>query len=119
MDDTFKVIIAGGRDFNNYNILEKYCNYILQNKINVEIVCGLARGADKLGKIYAEKNKLKISYFPAEWDKHGKSAGYLRNNEMANYADSAIIFWDGKSKGSKNMIELAKSKNLLLRIYKY
>lgn len=115
----FKVIIAGGRDFNDYNILKKYCDHILSNKTDIEIVCGMARGADLLGKRYAEEKKYKLAKFPADWDKFGKSAGYKRNEEMGLYADAAIIFWNGESKGTKHMIDLSKKNNLLLKVYRY
>ena len=57
--------------------------------------------------------------FPADWDKHGKSAGYKRNLEMAENADALIAFWDGESRGTKHMIDIAKEKNLLTRIIRY
>ena len=115
----FKVIIAGGRDFNDYVELKKYCNHLLKNKKNVEIVCGMARGADLLGKKYGEEKGYKIKKFPANWDKFGKFAGYIRNVEMGEYADAAIIFWNGESKGSKHMIDVSTEKNLMLRILIY
>ncbi len=65
------------------------------------------------------KNNIKIIEFPADWEKFGKKAGYIRNEEMAKYSDSCIVFWDGKSKGTKHMIELAKKYNLNLKIVKY
>ncbi|WP_197026348.1 hypothetical protein [Polaribacter sp. Hel_I_88] len=54
--------------------------------------------------------------FPAEWNKFGKAAGPVRNKEMAIYADALIAFWDGKSRGTKNMIQLAKQNGLLLKV---
>jgi hypothetical protein len=72
-----------------------------------------------LGELYANENNIKIIEFPADWEKFGKKAGYIRNEEMAKYSDSCIVFWDGKSKGTKHMIELAKKYNLNLKIVKY
>jgi len=114
-----KVIVAGGRDFNLFNFLSKKCDNILNSSENIEIVSGTANGADKLGELYAIKNSYKLKQFPADWDKHGKAAGFIRNEEMAKYADSLIAFWDGKSKGTKHMIDLAKKYNLKIRIIKY
>lgn len=119
MKETFKVIIAGSRDFNDFERLCGICDYYLQNKENVEIVCGMARGADLLGKKYGEERGYSVKEFPADWDGLGKRAGYVRNEEMAKYGDSAIIFWNGISKGTKHMIDLSKKHNLLLRIYNY
>jgi len=109
----FKVIVAGGRYFNDYELLKNKLDYILQNKLpNVEIVSGTAKGADTLGERYAKENNLGIHRKPADWDTFGKSAGYRRNAEMADYSDGCVCFWDGKSRGTKHMIDLAKRKVL-------
>jgi hypothetical protein len=111
-----KVIIAGGRTFNDYNLLYQKCDKALSMQKEVEIVSGTANGADKLGEKYANEKGFKIKQFPANWDSHGKSAGYIRNEEMAKYADALIAFWDGKSKGTKHMIDLAKRYNLKVKV---
>lgn len=115
----FKVIIAGGRDFNDYDLLSYKLNRILKNKTDIQIVCGMARGADSLGERYAKENNYLIKEFPANWDKYGKAAGYIRNKEMAEYADACVCFWDSKSKGTKHMIDLATEQGLDLRIIPY
>jgi len=111
-----KVIIAGGRDFNDYNKLFQFCDKILSKQREIEIVSGTANGADKLGEKYANDNGFSIKQFPADWKKFGKSAGYKRNAEMAEYGDALIAFWDGKSRGTKHMIDLAKRAELKVRI---
>lgn len=88
----------------------------MKNQTDVEIVSGAARGADALGERYAAERGLAVKQFPADWDRYGRSAGYRRNAEMAEYADAAVVFWDGKSKGSKHMINLAKEKGLPVRV---
>lgn len=70
-----------------------------------EVVSGNARGIDSLGAAWAERREIPVKLFPANWSKHGKSAGIIRNREMALYADGALVLWDGKSRGSKNMYE--------------
>jgi hypothetical protein len=120
----FKVIIAGGRDFNDYDLLVKVCDHMLSNKINdnnidIEIVSGNANGADKLGEKYAIERNFKLKLFPADWITYNKSAGYIRNKQMSEYADALICFWDGFSKGSKHMIDLASQKNLKIKIQNY
>lgn len=107
-----KVIIAGSRTFNDYDKLKEVCNIYLKDLKDIEIVSGTAKGADKLGERYANEYGYKVIQFPADWDKHGKSAGYKRNDQMAKYADMLIAFWDGESKGTKHMLDLAKSHNL-------
>ena len=114
-----KIIIAGGRDFNNYDLLKYTCDYLLKDQLNVEIVSGAAKGADSLGEQYAKEKGYLIKQFPADWDAHGKSAGYKRNSDMADYANALIAFWDGTSKGTQHMINLANSKKLIVRIQKY
>ena len=111
-----RVIIAGSRNFNDYGIVKKKLNAILKNQKEVTIISGTANGADKLGERYANDNHLKLEQYPAMWDLFGKKAGYMRNEEMVKVADAAIVFWDGKSKGSKHMIDISKKYNLNLRI---
>jgi len=117
--EEFKVIIAGGRDFDDYELLEKNLDFLFQNKENVVVVSGKASGADSLGERYAKDRGLKIKEFPAEWNKYGKSAGYRRNEQMAQNADALVAFWDGVSRGTKHMIEVAKSNELRIRIVEY
>lgn len=115
-----KLIIAGSRAFNNYEKLCAECDNILQDQNNIEIVSGAYyRGADKLGEQYAKERGFKITRFPANWNKYGKAAGPKRNQQMANYADALIAFWDGKSRGTENMIDLAEQLCLSLKICSY
>jgi ABC-type enterochelin transport system substrate-binding protein len=114
-----KVIIAGGRNFNDYNKLIESCDNILVNQKDVEIVSGTAAGADTLGERYAQEKGYEVKKFPAQWDLYGKSAGYKRNQQMAEYADGLIAFWDGKSKGTKHMIDIATNKGLKVRVIRY
>jgi hypothetical protein len=111
-----KIIIAGGRTFNNYNLLSESCDKALSLQKEIEIVSGTANGADKLGEKYAKEKGYSLKQFPADWNKHKKAAGYIRNEEMAKYADALIAFWDGKSKGTKHMIDLAKQYNLKVKV---
>ena len=113
-----KFIIAGGRDFDNYELLKNSCNDLILQKVS-EVVSGEARGADSLGEKWATENKIRVTLFPANWNKYGKSAGYKRNTQMADYADGLIAFWDGKSKGTKHMIDTATQKGLVVHIVNY
>lgn len=84
----------------------------------VEIVSGTARGADRLGERFAHEFGCKLKQFPADWSK-GRQAGMLRNIEMGNYADALVAFWDGKSRGTKFMIDYAKKKKLKVKVIRY
>jgi len=120
-----RVIIAGSRGFNDYELLTKKCDEIIYNEIaeDLEFICGMARGADLLGKKYADQWGYIVKQFYPDWDKYGKSAGYRRNEEMAIYAkeDNGVLiaFWDGISKGTKHMINLANKHGLRVYVVKY
>lgn len=111
-----KVIIAGGRNFDDFNRLCQVCDEFLQDQNNIEIVSGAYKGADLLGERYAAERNYPIKQFPADWRRYGKSAGLKRNTEMAAYADILIAFWDGESKGTKNMIVLATQAGLNVKV---
>ncbi len=130
-----KVIIAGSRNFDDYDKLRVFCDKVLSNQNDIEIVSGKADGADKLGERYAKEKGYALTEFPAKWKdltakpcfvKYDKNkepynvlAGLNRNEEMAKYADALIVFWDGKSTGSKNMIESATKHKLKIKFYTY
>jgi len=100
-----KVIIAGSRSFEDYQLLEQTLTQLFPEE--VDIVSGTAMGADKLGEAYAKKYALEVHRYPADWDGLGKRAGYVRNKQMAEVSDALVAFWDGKSSGTRHMIELA------------
>lgn len=122
MDMTYRVIIAGGRKFQDYELVKDRVGYYLQNKLQsdtVIIVSGHASGADALGERYAQEHGLKCELYPADWNTHGKAAGPIRNAQMADVAQALIAFWDGTSRGTKNMIETAKAKGLRVAVVRY
>lgn len=108
-------IIAGSRTITDYNILE--CVVKDSNFSISEVVCGCAKGVDALGKMYAHNNGIKVTEFPADWEKQGKKAGYLRNKQMSKYSEALIAIWDGESKGTRHMIEIAKENKLKIYVY--
>ena len=115
----FKIIIAGSRSFDDYTLLEQRLDCYLAHKTDIEIVSGTASGADKLGERYAISHNIPIKRFPADWNTFGRSAGYRRNKQMAEYADACVVFWDGTSRGTQHMINLANEAGIALRIVKY
>jgi len=112
-----KIIVAGSRGFTNYQLMCLKLDYYF-DECTPTIVCGEARGADSLGRKYAEERGLKIMSFPADWSK-GKNAGYIRNEEMAKVADGLVAFWDGSSAGTKHMILTMRKMNKPTRVIKY
>jgi hypothetical protein len=117
--DDFRVIVAGSRDFNDYNLLQATLDKLLSNKKKVIIISGTTRGADRLGEQYAKERGFAMVQFHAQWDIYGKRAGYLRNEEMAQNANACVCFWDGVSRGTSHMIDLAKRYSLDTRVIKY
>lgn len=118
--DTFRVIIAGGREFDDYSLLEKTMDNLLSNiKADIIVVCGMAHGADSLGEKYAKSKGYQVDYYPAQWNLYGKRAGYIRNEQMAKNADALVAFWNGQSRGTKHMIDLAHKYNLKIRVKRY
>jgi hypothetical protein len=118
---TLRVVIAGGRDFNNMELFNGAIQLAFEDcAINeIELVCGMARGADTVGRNWALQNNLRIHEFPADWDKYGKRAGFLRNEEMAKFAHVGILFWDGKSKGTGHMLDLMRKHNKPTYVFGY
>ena len=125
-----RIIIAGSREFNDYKLLKTSMRDILKNASlegvsKIKIISGTARGADQLGERFAKQFKLEVVRFPADWDKYGKRGGYIRNEEMAKYAVQdgnygiLVAFWDGESRGTKHMIDLARKHELEVHVVNY
>ena len=117
-----RVIIAGSRTFNNYNMLVEKTDTILSERnvdnLPIRIISGTAKGTDILGERYAKNKGYALTRKSADWGRLGKRAGYVRNVEMADFAMKdnnvplLIAFWDGISKGTKHMIDIAESKGI-------
>ena len=118
MNNMVRVIIAGGRNFSNVMLFRNTIRkYLLDIKDEIEIISGGCSGADTMGEWFAEDNDLKLTVFEADWDKYGKAAGPIRNEQMAKYAAESdrgilIAFPIGKSPGTRNMIKLANQYGL-------
>ena len=118
----FKLIVAGGRDFNDYRLAHQAIMALAENEykdFGVSIVSGMARGADSLGTRFARMNQVVLHPFPADWNQYGKRAGFIRNKQMGDFADGLLAFWDGESRGTKQMIEYMQSLNKPVHIVRY
>jgi hypothetical protein len=101
-----KTIIAGSRTIHDYSLVLRA---VAESGFPItEVFSGAAAGVDTLGRRFAYENRLPCRLYPAEWGKYGKSAGLIRNHEMAAFADACIVIWDGQSYGSQHMIEIAR-----------
>ena len=122
--NSYKVIVAGGRDFADYAYLKEKLDEVFASLGDldshpIEIISGMAKGADTLGIRYAEEHKLTMVLYPANWKKYPRMAGILRNMNMLVTATHLVAFWDGKSRGTKHMIEIAKAKGIPVWIFDY
>lgn len=114
-DGRYRVVIAGSRSFNDYDVLKSACDDLLQEKSlkkGIVIISGGAKGADTLGERYARDRGYEVRRYPADWGEYGKAAGHVRNTRMARQADALIAFWDGRSKGTGDMISQARKNRL-------
>lgn len=136
-----RIIVAGSREFDYYEVLVKSISNVIfdlecrnvvignasrqSEKHLIKFISGTARGADQLGERFATNHGYEVFRFPADWDTYGKSAGYRRNADMAKFASEGdnfgvlIAFWNGKSRGTKNMIDLAKRYGLEVHIVNF
>lgn len=107
-----RIIVCGNKDFTDRDFCLEKLKEMIPRYTNPEIISGHARGADTFGEEYARMTGIKCSVFKAEWKRYGKAAGPIRNREMLDYAMEetpvVIAFWNGTSRGTKNMIERAR-----------
>jgi hypothetical protein len=108
-----KLIIAGSRTITKYSQLENAlkCNSGIQCNHITEIVSGHARGADRLGEKFAKIHGYPLKIFRARWDSYGPVAGFIRNEEMADYGDVLLALWDGESTGTDHIITMMDMLN--------
>ena len=117
-----KVIIAGGRDFTDTQYAaDSLVKLVEENKLpdTFTVISGNARSADKVGEYLAELWDLPLKIYQADWNQHGKSAGYIRNNQMADVADVLVAFWDSKSRGTMHMINTMKQQHKPVFVFYY
>ena len=122
--DSLRVIVAGGRDFTNINVMATVLNNLqdVDHVIEIEkltLICGMARGADLTAYKLFKEVGLPVEEYPANWDQYGKQAGFIRNTQMAGVADMLIAFWDGESRGTAHMIDTARKHNLNVLVFNY
>lgn len=117
---TKRVIVAGGRHLKDYAFLTRKLDAILSafKLSEVAIISGGASGADSLGERYAREHHLQLIVVPALWSL-GNKAGPIRNAWMAEIATHCVVFWNGRSPGTRSMIQIAKAKGLPLRVVRY
>ena len=115
-----KLIIAGSRGITSYSTVREA---VIASGLwkhyahDIEVVSGGAKGVDRLGEEFANKNGLKIHRFIPDWDTYGKRAGMLRNIQMGEFSDALVAIWDGESRGTKQMIDWATKNGLFVYVH--
>lgn len=103
-----KLAVVGSRDFNDYELLKLKLDSIHKRKPITLIISGGAKGADKLSERWAKENNIETLIFIPDWNKFGKKAGFLRNEDIIKNSDAVVAFWDGESRGTLSSINLAE-----------
>lgn len=115
-----RLAVVGSRGFDKYDLVEFVLDeFKLSSATPLVIISGGARGADTLANLYAVRNELEMVVYAAEWDKHGKSAGYIRNADIVKDCDELVAFWDGKSRGTLHSINIATKQGKTVTVIKY
>lgn len=112
-----RIVVAGSRHFLDYDLMCRELDKLFSESIEfvgreIKIVSGMADGADTLAIRYADEHKLTKILFPANWKRYPRIAGFLRNEDMLSVATHLVVFWDGKSNGTRHIIEIAKAKGI-------
>lgn len=103
-----RVLVCGGRGFDDYELLSNTLDHLFEDKGITVIIQGEAKGADSLGKEWAENQQIPILSFPANWNKYGNSAGPIRNKQMLTEGRPDIVVAFPGGKGTANMVKQAK-----------
>ena len=111
-----RVIVAGSRDILNVDLIRAEMLDLADEIGSYIVVSGTARGPDTIGADLADEFGWPVHEYPAQWDRHGRGAGYVRNAVMADNADFLLAFHDGSSKGTYSMIGSAKNMKLSVRV---
>lgn len=126
MEDRISVIVAGSRSIEEYDktqhAIERTFEHAVEQSLAadvLEVVSGTADGPDSHGETWASRRGVPVERFPADWDEHGKAAGPIRNQQMAEYADVLVAVWDGESSGTENMIDTALQEGLEVHVYQH
>lgn len=104
------ICVAGCRDFTQQQFIEKHLNSIWGGNEFI-LISGGAKGVDQLAERWAKNLGIKIQRFKADWDRHGKQAGIVRNLEMSKISDLLIAFWDRESSGTGHMVRTMTKLN--------
>lgn len=108
-----RIVVVGSREYPN---MAEVVQFIFEQDRDTVIISGGAAGVDTVAIHEARRHRMPYEVYPANWSRHGRSAGAVRNREMVDKADEVVAFWDGKSRGTKITIDYAKAQGKPLRV---
>lgn len=118
-----KLLVCGSRTINNTEwVFSEIENYLSESSLqysDIHIIEGGANGVDKIAKQFADDRNIPIIEMVADWKAYGRAAGLIRNEQMVRLCDQCLILWDGKSRGTKNDIDLCDKYNKSNKIVIY
>lgn len=101
-----RILVCGGRDFSDSILLNKTLRDFFFGPEDV-LICGMARGADRMAYDWVKARDILIEEYPAEWDKHGKAAGFIRNQDMLDSGVDVVVAFPG-GRGTADMVRRAR-----------
>lgn len=109
-----RILVCGGRNFSDYDFMSRVLDaFAATNDIEI-VIHGAARGADAMADHWARKNRFRVHAFPADWNKHGKAAGVIRNRQMLYEGRPTHVFAFPGGKGTANMVQIATAAGLIV-----
>jgi len=112
-----KIAIVGSREYLRWDIVHAFVSAIWRKHPGATVLSGGARGVDRHAVQAAMRHHMAFEVYPAQWDRYGKRAGYLRNELIVADADQVVAFWDGKSRGTKHTIDIARRHGVPFHVY--
>ena len=119
INESVGIAVVGSRGFSNYPLFEKVMLKLVSNYKYYHIVSGGAKGADSFAERFAFEQKKELLVYLPDWEKDGKSAGFIRNKAIWDNSRIGIAFWDGSSKGTEHSFSIAKTQNKTLYVVDY
>lgn len=107
-----KLLVCGGRDFEDYDLLKTVLSVYHVTKNITEVIHGDARGADRLADLWAERHRIPVRKFPADWQTHGKAAGPIRNQRMIDEGKPDMVLGFRGGRGTADMFQRAEAAGI-------
>lgn len=110
-----RIAIVGSRDYSQLEAVRAFVDSLPKDAV---VVSGRGRGVDTAAEMRARERGLQTLIFPADWARHGRQAGFLRNPLIVNACDQLVAFWDGESRGTADTLSLARRANKPIEVFR-